>query len=248
MLDAERHAENASITTFRDALWWTLTTMSTVGYGDRYPVTAEGRLVAGLLMVGGIALLGVITGTIASWLRGEAARCRGSRARDRAGAPEPTRRDRRTPRGAQLAQQRLTSTVARRSPPPERLPRWTGGRRRRSSPQERRPGRQRGAPRSPRPASRNRRSPEKIRCRKCLAHGTFSASRANVTGAFDSNASGTPSESRSSINATVSATGSSSHPALSERGQPRHGVRRRTTVPSREPISSQYSASDPPRS
>lgn len=68
VLDAERHAENASITTFGDALWWTLTTMSTVGYGDRYPVTGEGRLVAGLLMVGGIALLGVITGTIASWL------------------------------------------------------------------------------------------------------------------------------------------------------------------------------------
>ncbi|WP_083267979.1 potassium channel family protein [Lentzea guizhouensis] len=68
VLDAERHAENASITTFGDALWWTLTTMSTVGYGDRYPVTTEGRVVAGLLMVGGIALLGVITGTIASWL------------------------------------------------------------------------------------------------------------------------------------------------------------------------------------
>ncbi|WP_030477781.1 potassium channel family protein [Lentzea albidocapillata] len=68
VLDAERHAENASITTFGDALWWTMTTMSTVGYGDRYPVTGEGRLVAGLLMVGGIALLGVITGTIASWL------------------------------------------------------------------------------------------------------------------------------------------------------------------------------------
>ncbi|MCR3746798.1 voltage-gated potassium channel [Lentzea californiensis] len=68
VLDAERHAENASITTFGDALWWTLTTMSTVGYGDHYPVTGEGRLVAGLLMVGGIALLGVITGTIASWL------------------------------------------------------------------------------------------------------------------------------------------------------------------------------------
>jgi hypothetical protein len=48
-----------------------------------------------------------------------------------------------------------------------------------------------------------------------LAHGSFSASRANVAGAFDSNASGTPSESRSSISATVSATGSSSQPALS---------------------------------
>lgn len=68
VLDAERNAENATITTFPDALWWTITTMSTVGYGDRYPVTTEGRLVAALLMVGGIALLGVITGTIASWL------------------------------------------------------------------------------------------------------------------------------------------------------------------------------------
>ncbi|TWP53174.1 potassium channel family protein [Lentzea tibetensis] len=68
VLDAERHHANATITTFPDALWWTLTTMSTVGYGDRYPVTTEGRLVAALLMVGGIALLGVITGTIASWL------------------------------------------------------------------------------------------------------------------------------------------------------------------------------------
>jgi voltage-gated potassium channel len=68
VLDAERDHPDATITTFGDAAWWTLTTISTVGYGDRYPVTWEGRLVAGLLMIGGIALLGVITGTIASWL------------------------------------------------------------------------------------------------------------------------------------------------------------------------------------
>jgi len=68
VLDAERDHPDASITTFGDAAWWTLTTISTVGYGDRYPVTWEGRLVAALLMIGGIALLGVITGTIASWL------------------------------------------------------------------------------------------------------------------------------------------------------------------------------------
>ncbi|WP_367134236.1 potassium channel family protein [Saccharothrix sp. HUAS TT1] len=68
VLDAERHHPDATITTFGDATWWTLTTISTVGYGDRYPVTWEGRLVAALLMIGGIALLGVITGTIASWL------------------------------------------------------------------------------------------------------------------------------------------------------------------------------------
>ncbi|MHA6779910.1 potassium channel family protein [Pseudonocardia saturnea] len=67
VLDAERNAPDASITTFGDAVWWTLTTISTVGYGDRYPVTFEGRVVAGALMVTGIALLGVVTASIASW-------------------------------------------------------------------------------------------------------------------------------------------------------------------------------------
>ncbi len=67
VLDAERNAPDASITTFGDSLWWTLATISTVGYGDRYPVTFEGRLVAASLMVAGIALLGVVTASIASW-------------------------------------------------------------------------------------------------------------------------------------------------------------------------------------
>jgi voltage-gated potassium channel len=48
-------------------VWWTVTTISTVGYGDRYPVTTEGRVVAAALMVAGIALLGVVTASIASW-------------------------------------------------------------------------------------------------------------------------------------------------------------------------------------
>ncbi|HEY0636387.1 MAG TPA: ion channel [Pseudonocardiaceae bacterium] len=64
--DAERGHPDASITTFGDALWWTITTISTVGYGDRYPVTWEGRVVAGTLMLAGIALLGTVTATIAS--------------------------------------------------------------------------------------------------------------------------------------------------------------------------------------
>lgn len=67
VLDAERDAPNATIATFPDAAWWALTTITTVGYGDRYPVTPEGRLVAAALMVGGIALLGVVTGLVASW-------------------------------------------------------------------------------------------------------------------------------------------------------------------------------------
>ncbi|ALG15470.1 ion transporter [Kibdelosporangium phytohabitans] len=67
VLDAERSNPDAGINSFPKALWWTLTTISTVGYGDVYPTTWEGRLVAASLMIGGIALLGVITGMIASW-------------------------------------------------------------------------------------------------------------------------------------------------------------------------------------
>src|SRR3954452_14447905 len=52
---------------FSEALWLAINTLSTVGYGGRYPVTLEGRLVAATLMVAGIALLGVVTASIAAW-------------------------------------------------------------------------------------------------------------------------------------------------------------------------------------
>jgi voltage-gated potassium channel len=71
MLEAERHNPQANIDTFGDALWWAVTTMSTVGYGDRYPTTADGRVVGVGLMLAGIALLGVISATFASWLIGQ---------------------------------------------------------------------------------------------------------------------------------------------------------------------------------
>ncbi len=67
-LDAERGAPEASIDSFGDALWWSVTTMTTVGYGDTYPVTEAGRWIAIGLMLGGVVLLGTVTGTIASWL------------------------------------------------------------------------------------------------------------------------------------------------------------------------------------
>lgn len=67
-LDAERHNPHSNIGSFHDSIWWAVTTMSTVGYGDRYPVTTEGRLVAVGLMIAGIALLGVVTASIATWL------------------------------------------------------------------------------------------------------------------------------------------------------------------------------------
>ena len=70
MYDAERHSRTANIRTMGDALWWSLTTIFTVGYGDRYPTSALGRLIAVGLMVVGIALLGVITAAIAAWFVG----------------------------------------------------------------------------------------------------------------------------------------------------------------------------------
>lgn len=50
-----------------DALWWAFVTMTTVGYGDRFPVTSEGRLVGALLMVAGVGLFGTFSGFVASW-------------------------------------------------------------------------------------------------------------------------------------------------------------------------------------
>jgi len=68
VLDAERSAPGSSIKTFGDALWWAFVTITTVGYGDFTPVSPTGRLIAVGLMIGGIALLGVITATFASWI------------------------------------------------------------------------------------------------------------------------------------------------------------------------------------
>lgn len=66
IFDAE-HGEG-NITSFGDAIWWSLVTMTTVGYGDFYPTTGGGRLVAAGLLVGGLALLGVVTATLTSWI------------------------------------------------------------------------------------------------------------------------------------------------------------------------------------
>jgi voltage-gated potassium channel len=67
VLDAERGSADPNITTFPDALWWAATTVTTVGYGDLYPTTATGRLVATGLMLAGIALLGTVTAALAQW-------------------------------------------------------------------------------------------------------------------------------------------------------------------------------------
>nr|WP_254925730.1 MULTISPECIES: potassium channel family protein [unclassified Rhodococcus (in: high G+C Gram-positive bacteria)] len=61
MFDVKRAAPAGTIETFPDALWWAITTVTTVGYGDYWPTTATVRLIAVGLMVAGIALLGVVT-------------------------------------------------------------------------------------------------------------------------------------------------------------------------------------------
>ncbi len=67
ILDAERANPDANISTYPDALWWASTTVTTVGYGDRFPTTGPGRLIAVALMATGIALVGVVTAALASW-------------------------------------------------------------------------------------------------------------------------------------------------------------------------------------
>lgn len=70
------HVENtpdANIKTAQDALWWSMTTITTVGYGDRFPVTREGRMVAILLMTAGVGLFGTFSAFLASWFLGGAA-------------------------------------------------------------------------------------------------------------------------------------------------------------------------------
>lgn len=68
VLDAERSAPASPIHTFPQAVWWAFETISTVGYGDFTPITETGRLVAVGLMVGGVATLGIVTATLASWI------------------------------------------------------------------------------------------------------------------------------------------------------------------------------------
>jgi voltage-gated potassium channel len=79
VLDAERGSPGANINTFGDALWWAASTVTTVGYGDRYPVTTEGRVIAVLLMLVGIALVGSITASVAAWFVRSSEESAGSR-------------------------------------------------------------------------------------------------------------------------------------------------------------------------
>jgi voltage-gated potassium channel len=67
VLHVEGGTSEANILTGDDALWWSITTLTTVGYGDRFPVSSEGRAIAMLLMAAGVGLFGTFSATLAAW-------------------------------------------------------------------------------------------------------------------------------------------------------------------------------------
>lgn len=60
-------APESNIKSAEDALWWSYVTVTTVGYGDKYPISTEGRIIAAMLMTVGVGLFGTFTGFLASW-------------------------------------------------------------------------------------------------------------------------------------------------------------------------------------
>ncbi len=67
VLHFERDVPTANIKSAEDALWWACVTITTAGYGDRYPVTTEGRIVATIAMTAGVGLFGTFTAYVAQW-------------------------------------------------------------------------------------------------------------------------------------------------------------------------------------
>ncbi|MET1022343.1 MAG: potassium channel family protein [Arthrobacter sp.] len=68
VLSFEKDAQHANIKTMGDSLWWAVVTITTIGYGDYYPVTVPGRWAAAALMIGGFVVLSMVTATVSSWL------------------------------------------------------------------------------------------------------------------------------------------------------------------------------------
>jgi voltage-gated potassium channel len=70
VVDAEQGAPRANLKTYPQALWWSIETATTVGYGDFFPVTLGGRIVGAVMMVVGITTYGMVTAALATWFVG----------------------------------------------------------------------------------------------------------------------------------------------------------------------------------
>ena len=68
MVQTESRAAEANITSGGDALWWAIVTITTVGYGDHYPITAFGRVLAVIVMFAGVGIIGALASILASFL------------------------------------------------------------------------------------------------------------------------------------------------------------------------------------
>ncbi|HEY4225792.1 MAG TPA: potassium channel family protein [Pseudolysinimonas sp.] len=110
VLDAEQNVKGANIHNIGDAAWWAVVTLSGVGYGDYYPVTLVGRLVGVGLMIGGIAIIGIVAGSLASWLIEQL----GTRVAEEAEAAEDQTRSEVAVLSEQVA--RLTALIETRLP------------------------------------------------------------------------------------------------------------------------------------
>lgn len=71
ILHCERGIEGNNIESASDAIWWSIVTVTTVGYGDHFPVSEEGRFIAAILMLVGVGLFGTFSGFVASWFLAE---------------------------------------------------------------------------------------------------------------------------------------------------------------------------------
>jgi voltage-gated potassium channel len=68
VLQFESKSSDANITTGGDALWWTIVTITTVGYGDFFPVTGAGRIIGVFVMVAGVGIIGSLASILSSVL------------------------------------------------------------------------------------------------------------------------------------------------------------------------------------
>jgi voltage-gated potassium channel len=91
VLQAESHSPSANILTAGDAIWWAYVTITTVGYGDRYPVTTMGRIVGILVMTTGVAVFATFAGLISSKLLAPPAKEEESPEQTQAG-PDPAQK------------------------------------------------------------------------------------------------------------------------------------------------------------